>query len=247
MPLYAGLVPSGPRMADQVPRRPDVLPVVDVVPMSDWGRIEVQEFMQCAREDTPLKELVGRIVLDRLPFTFDTKQQYFHWREILAEGLEVDSRDIVIVGSAATGRSLSPRKRFGVFGSKSDLDIAVISQTHFDRAWHWFRQADPVILGLNDEQRRLFEQHKKAYIFDGMIAANYFLSYLPFGREWNHELQRAERHLPPLLRGRMMSVRIYRDSEALRHAQMTALAAYQSYLRVKDGESPEGELCPPAS
>ena len=64
--------------------------------MSDWVRIEVQEFMRCAKEDTPLKELVGRIVLDRLPFTFDTKQQYFHWREILAEGLEVDSRDIVI-------------------------------------------------------------------------------------------------------------------------------------------------------
>jgi hypothetical protein len=215
--------------------------------MSDWVQIEVQEFMRYAKEDTPLKELVGHIVLDRLPFTFDTKQQYFHWREILAEGFKVDSRNIVIVGSAATGRSLSPRKKFGVFNSRSDVDIAVISQIHFDRAWYWFRHADPVILGLTDEPRRLFEQHKKAYIFDGMIAANYFLSFLPFGNEWNHELQRAGQHLPPQLRGRKLSVRIYRDSEALRHAQMTSLATYQRYLRASDGNPSEGKLCPPTS
>jgi hypothetical protein len=218
-----------------------------VVPLSDWVKIEVQEFMQCVREDTPLKELVGRIVIDRLPFTFDTKQQYFHWREILAEGLQVDSRDIVVVGSAATGRSLSPRKRFRTFHANSDVDIAVISQTHFDRAWYWFRQADPVVLGLTDEPRRLFERHKQAYIFDGMIAANYFLSYLPFGSEWNRELQRAGQYLPPLLRGRMLSVRIYRDSDALRHAQMVSLAAYQRYLRTCDDDSSEGNLWPPTS
>jgi hypothetical protein len=178
--------------------------------------------------------LVSRIVLERLPFMFDTKEQYFHWRQMLAEGLEVDARDIALVGSAATGRSLSARKQFKVFHKKSDVDIAVISTSHFDRAWQWFRRASPTLLGFDPEQRRLFNRHREGYIFDGMIAANVFLSYLPFGAEWNRELQRSEQYLPPALQGRVLSVRIYRDSEALRSAQLEALLSYQSFLRVKE-------------
>jgi predicted nucleotidyltransferase len=203
--------------------------------MTDWSPNTVQEFMSLTLSDEPLRILVGRIVLDRLPFTFDTKQQYFVWRDALAEGLEVDGRDIVLVGSAATGRSLSARKKFGTFSSASDIDIAVVSSTHFDRAWSWFRRTDPVLLGLEPESVRLFGQHRKQYVFDGMVAANYFLSYLPFGNEWNRELQRSEKLLPSRLRGRKMSVRIYKDGEALRAAQMAALATYQGVLRVKEG------------
>jgi hypothetical protein len=196
--------------------------------------IDVEQFMQLAREEITEGDLVGRIILDRLPFTFESKKQYFQWRAALAEGIQVDPRDIILVGSAATGRSLSPGKRFKVFDAHSDVDIAVLSPTHFEQSWQWFRSADPVILGLDPDERKLFDQHQKQYVFDGMIAANYFLSYLPFGNEWNRELQRAERYLPPKLRGRKQSVRIYKSSEALRRAQAKSLIVYQNYLRVKD-------------
>lgn len=207
--------------------------------MPDWVRIEISDFMNFVREDERPSDVVGRIILDRLPYTFDSKKQYFSWRGVLGEGLQVDARDIVIVGSAATGRSLNPRTKFGVFGKSSDVDIAIISPMRFDQAWLWFRQADPNLLGLDDFGQHLFEQHRKQYIFEGMIAANYFLSYLPFGFDWNRELQRSEKYLPPLLRGRQLSVRIYRDSEALRCAQLKSFLAYQKYLRVKD-EPPAG-------
>jgi hypothetical protein len=210
--------------------------------MSDWIRIDIAEFMILAeQQDARPSQLVSRIILERLPFAFDTKEQYFNWRDMLAEGLEVDSRDIIVVGSAATGRSLNSRTRFGVFNKRSDLDIAVISQVYFDRAWQWFRQADPVLLGFQVEQRKLFDRHREAYVFDGMIAANSFLSYLPFGSAWNRELQKSERYLPTLLQGRVLSVRIYRDSEALRRAQLKSLISYQTYLRARrDNSSGEG-------
>jgi predicted nucleotidyltransferase len=203
----------------------------DAGPVSDWSSIPVAEFMREARTSALPAELVSRIILERLPFAFESKHEYFHWRHMLAEGLQVDAREILLVGSAATGRSLSARKKFGVFGKKSDVDIAVISPSHFDRAWNWFRHARPALLGLDSEQLRLFNQHRGGYIFDGMIAANVFLSYLPFGSDWNRELQRSEQYLPAKLRGRVLSVRIYRDSEALRRAQLEALLSYQTYLR----------------
>ena len=129
--------------------------------MSDWTKIQIAEFMKEVEAGEVPSELVSRIVLERLPFTFDTKEQYFHWRHMLAEGLRVDPRDIVLVGSAATGRSLSARKRFSMFHKQSDIDIAVISATHFDRAWHWFRQANPALLGFDPEQPRLFKRHRR--------------------------------------------------------------------------------------
>lgn len=218
-----------------------------VILVSDWTKIQVAEFMVEVESSPVPSELVSRIVLERLPFTFDTKEQYFRWRHMLAEGLQVDPRDIMLVGSAATGRSLSARKKFSMFNRKSDVDIAVISAGHFDRAWHWFRQVNPALLGFDPEQLRLFNRHREGYIFDGMIAANVFLSYLPFGAEWNHELQRSEQYLPPSLRGRVLSVRIYRDSEALRKAQLVALLSYQSYLRAKHDAAPKEEPCPAAS
>ncbi|NMO57520.1 hypothetical protein HH310_40930 [Actinoplanes sp. TBRC 11911] len=201
--------------------------------MTDWAKIEVKDFMDLVRSDEHVDLLVGRIVLDRLPFTFDSKAGYFLWRHELGSGFQVDARDVVLVGSAAIGRSLNPQKRFKVFGSQSDIDIAVVSPTHFDRAWHWFRNTDPLLLHLDGDTRRTFDQHKKQYIFEGMVAANVFLGYLPFGQDWLRTLQRCERYLPPLLRGRVQTVRIYKDNQALREAQARSLQAYRNYLANK--------------
>jgi hypothetical protein len=209
----------------------------DQGPVSDWSNIPVAEFMRVVATSAVPGELVSRLILERLPFAFEDKMQYFHWRHMLGEGLQIDAREILLVGSAATGRSLSARKKFGMFSKNSDVDIAIVSTSHFDRAWQWFRQAKPALLGLDTEQLRLFNRHREGYIFDGMIAANVFLSYLPFGAEWNRELQRSEQYLPAKLRGRILSVRIYRDSAALRRAQIEALLSYQSYLRARQEDT----------
>jgi hypothetical protein len=209
--------------------------------MSDWLSISQQDFIAAVKSSEPakLKLAAGKLIIDRLPATFESKDQYFEWRAKLAEGLEVDDRDIVLVGSAQTGRSLNAKKQFKVFTTTSDLDIAVVSRRHFDIAWHWFRHADPLLIPFDDEGKRLFVRHREQYIFDGMIAANYFLQYLPFGNAWMRELQRSTPHLPLSLQGRKMNVRIYMDNEALRHAQANSLQTYRNYLNNK-GQSNEG-------
>lgn len=103
--------------------------------MDDWRPIPIEEFDETALNSPERSRvLVSGLILERLPFTFESKLSYLVWRDRLADGLQVDPRDIVVVGSAATGRSLNARKRFQVFHARSDLDVAVISPHHFDVA-----------------------------------------------------------------------------------------------------------------
>lgn len=199
----------------------------------DWAPITIPEFDDAVRSDESLASLASRLVLDRLPHAFGEKQKYLLWRDGLAEGFGVDGRDVVLVGSAGTGRSLNSRKQFGIFTARSDLDLAVVAPIYFERAWLWFREADPLLLPLDDDGRKLFAQHRAQYIYDGMIAANYFLSFLPFADEWLKTLRLSSQRAPLALQGRKVGVRIYKDYRALRAAQMGALTSYRSYLAAR--------------
>lgn len=201
--------------------------------MTDWSPMTVPDFdTLVATNDAAHCVSLG--VFDRLPFAFDSKAQYVTWRDSLAEGFGLDGRDLALVGSAASGRSLSSRKRFGVFRPDSDVDIAVVSPHHFDIAWRWFRGTNPnFITGLDGEMRKRFKAHAEHYIFEGVVAADYFLSYLEFGREWSAAMQRTQHLLPSNLQGKLMKVRIYRDFSALRETQAAAMAAYQRVLANK--------------
>ena len=58
--------------------------------MPDWTKIEVAEFMAEVEVGQVPSELVADLsILERLPLTFDDKEQYFHWRHMLAEGLRL--------------------------------------------------------------------------------------------------------------------------------------------------------------
>lgn len=202
--------------------------------MTDWAKISIPEFDDLVLACDTTATGVSRAVIDRLPFIFESKSQFLAWRDALGEGLDVDGRDIALVGSAATGRSLSSRKQFGVFNKKSDIDIAVVSSSHFDAAWRWFRETDPTIVtGLDEVGKAKFAAHRSHYIYEGVIAAEYFLSYLPFGRDWSNALQRTQRLLPSVAQGRYLRTRIYRDARSLRDAQTSALDSYLRVLRNK--------------
>ena len=200
----------------------------------DWAAIDIPAFDLLAASDEPIPALVGRAILDRLPFAFESKEQYFRWRDALAEGLDLDGRDMTLVGTCATGRSLSRKKEFKLFDLESDVDIAVVSRLHFDLAWHWFRTTNAVILNLDTQQQASFAAHRDHLIFEGIVAADEFLGFLPFGPQWQREMQRTAELLPQQLRGRPTSIRIYRDSRSLRDAQGRVLRSYREHLGKSD-------------
>ena len=92
--------------------------------------------------------------LARRPWIFDTDAAYETWRQLVATELAVERQSIRIVGSGATGFSLSPLKPGRAFrmvsssnASSSDIDVALIYPALFEEAWN-------TIL-MFDRQRRL--------------------------------------------------------------------------------------------
>jgi len=87
-------------------------------------------------------EFVQNEILNRRPWIFDTDEAYRSWRASVSDELGTEPDRVRIVGSAATGFSLSPlkpgrpfRQLPGVHGRTSDIDIALVDTNLFFTAW----------------------------------------------------------------------------------------------------------------
>lgn len=49
--------------------------------------------------------------------------------------LDIPVKNIAIVGSAKTGFSLTPGRKYAPFGEDSDLDLVIVSEGHFKQLW----------------------------------------------------------------------------------------------------------------
>ncbi len=90
----------------------------------------------------PPSEFVSVHLLESVPAVFSgNSRRWIEWKTRLAKMLEVDAYEIALIGSAAVGFSLNPRKRFAPFSASSDIDVAVVSSHHFDLAWRYLSLA----------------------------------------------------------------------------------------------------------
>lgn len=163
-------------------------------------------------------EFCSHQILDRIPWLFDKRAAYVNWKQSLAEALSVDPYAICIVGSAATGVSLSPSKGFTLFHERSDIDVAVISSYHFDVAWRKIRHLSSQPNMLSKTKRENIWKHRRGLLFDGCIATDKILGMLDYGPAWRDALLRAGKE-PPVV-GHKVKARLYRDFESLRAYQM---------------------------
>lgn len=177
------------------------------------------ELLRLAPED-----FVSYHVLDRVPWIFSNRSQYIDWKMALAAELDIDPFGIHVVGSSCLGVSLSPYKRFTPFHRGSDIDVAVVSSRHFDEAWRWLRNLGPLDgLANGSFEQDMFKWHRKNLVFEGTIATDKLLGYLPFGAKWKRALGRARRRPPTV--DREIKARIYRDVESLREYQVRSVKA----------------------
>lgn len=155
-------------------------------------------------------------VFEPTPFLFQGLESsvFWEWKSQLAKGLDVDSKNILVTGSAAVGVSLNPNKNMKPFNSDSDIDVGVISTYHFDLAWRSLRNLGTRFFRLGPAQKNALEQHAKNYIYWGTIATDKILSLLPFAGEWQEALSHNGKLYPT--EDRDIKVRIYRDFSSLR-------------------------------
>jgi hypothetical protein len=63
-------------------------------------------------------------------------QTYARLREYAGDALQISpNRDVFLVGSAKLGFSIKPRRRYGLFGDDSDVDLAIVSPALYERLW----------------------------------------------------------------------------------------------------------------
>lgn len=181
---------------------------------------------------------LGRVLSHRLfggtPQLFDSHGAWINWRCQLADGLDVDDHGVLIVGSAAFGISLKPHAGFRPFSTNSDIDVAVVSQRHFDAAWFELRELRVKHwLGLPQPVKNEIRRFAPTAIFSGAIATDRLLGRLSFGKQWLGALS-AMAGVEPTL-DRDVKVRLYRDAEALRAYQLRGLQSAQDKLNARGG------------
>jgi hypothetical protein len=175
----------------------------------------------------PLQRWVDTHFLRRDPFAFrDVGFQPVLTK--IAEELEVDPNGIFCVGSGAVGLSVNPNNvsaaRLRRFDVGSDLDVALISEVHFEQAWRDLRRAtlpstEPISANL---EKHLSWQKKR--FFDGVILANKLIEELTFGARWKPALVRIEEQVARALDREVdVEVWIYRDYWSVRSYVMNGI------------------------
>lgn len=184
----------------------------------------------------PAPAFASRYVLDRVPWVFDDDRlAYISWKEELGSAIEVDPCGILIVGSAATCVSLSPKKDLARFHEKSDVDVAIISGWHFDVAWKWLRSV-AADLDIEASAKKAVDAHRRNLVFDGTIATDQFIAHLPFAQRWVVALAQAGAKDP--LAGRVVNARLYRDFDSLREYQLRGIRRIQQGTTTEEKPEP---------
>jgi len=175
----------------------------------------------------PIEIVVSGWILDRIPHAFENNRSSFiEWKHGLSEKINVDPSSIVITGSAALGISLNPYKNYRAFNKKSDIDVAVISDYHFNESWRYLRNLGSGIHRFNEPIKQSIKDHVSKYIYWGTIATDKILPLLPFGKKWGDALELMAKTEPTI--GRTINVRIYKDFESLRSYQVNNLKSLRS-------------------
>jgi hypothetical protein len=180
-----------------------------------------------AIKDGDANSLAGELVLERIPFVFKNDWKVFReWKMKLGERIDIDSCDIFLTGSAATGVSLNPYKNLSFFSDESDIDVAIVSAFHFDTAWRHLRGLRRS--AVQNREWDAIRSHKENYIYWGCIATDRILHLLPFATPWLEALSYME-GMPPA-DGRKVKARIYRDARSLRDYTASTLRSLKATL-----------------
>lgn len=124
-------------------------------------------------------------------------EAYYRLKRLLSEKWKIHHSEVIVVGSAKLGFSISPKKRYKLFNDDSDIDVAIISSVLFDEFWKsaysyasdpanlWDRKADfikyifkgwvrPDMLPPGD---RFPLKSEWTQFFDGLTTSREFGSY----------------------------------------------------------------------
>ncbi|MFF6785507.1 hypothetical protein [Streptomyces sp. NPDC012510] len=181
--------------------------------------LRVEQFKEKLSSESSDRRVVDANILHGSCFAIQDDVHYSLKEEIATEFSLKVHQDIFVVGSAKLGFSISPKKRYRLFGDTSDIDIAIVSHDLYERVWH--ETHEYMESGAYWHSRRDFEK----YLAWGWIRPD----KLPGGPTfkftdtwWNffRSLQQSRRYGPYKI-----AAAVYHDMSFLAKYQMGAVAA----------------------
>jgi hypothetical protein len=188
-------------------------------------------------------EIVDQVLLRQTPWLFASATDFLQWRRLVAAGFAVKIDSVFVVGSAATGFSLSPYKPGHPFrvstddlGSPSDVDLAIVSPALFVSAW------DAIV--SHDRTRQLrwsFEDHRRVRqnIYWGLVSSDRVPRNTDPSRRMLGALAAAARERP--VRGHVLKCRVYRRADDLRAYHIDSLRALRTAVREASEDRMNGQ------
>lgn len=140
---------------------------------------------------------------------------YHDFRKLVGKAFKIRAHSVIVVGSAKLGYSLSPTKNFKKFDDESDIDVAIISASHYESTWEAILEAHYAGVSI-----------KKEETIDGTLVGDIFRRFITLRDEFefvsNHlrdaqvllgEVQK--KVAAPLAIRNTLTFRIYRDIDSL--------------------------------
>jgi hypothetical protein len=128
------------------------------------------------------KSILRLWITEGIPFAFRKYPMiYEEIRVWLAESLNINEKEITIIGSARTGYSLSSYPKYGYqYNKDSDLDFSIISNDLFDRLSSEFNKwivdySNMTVKPRNETEQKYWEKNKQevpGHIRRGFIDSN---------------------------------------------------------------------------
>ncbi len=132
------------------------------------------------------RPLVDAYILRGTPYVFkESPVRYDTLRHELSRYLDVRETNLVLVGSARTGFSLSPDNFGRPFRDDSDLDMAVVSARLFDSVWLDLLHLTPRRrAALTDQVEKYVQEHRTYRIFYGRAEPHRLVGAATLTGKW---------------------------------------------------------------
>jgi hypothetical protein len=127
-----------------------------------------EEFQERIRSTSPT-DLASEYFHSDSTYLFADPASYRVYRDLVASFVS-PAEAVAIVGSGNWRYSLNPDKEFREFGGHSDVDVAVISETHFQNLWEEMRTNHRMYFYRLDPNRRTRLRRNGENVYAGFIS-----------------------------------------------------------------------------
>lgn len=147
--------------------------------------ITVDEFKTKLRDEAISDlEIVQGYITHGPAFVFrDDDEKYFKLKRAIAQKFGLNPQDIIMIGSAKLGFSISPLKLWKPFNEDSDIDMVIISPEVFDKFWKELYDFNIKLTDRTEEEDRQYRVFLD-YFFKGWLRPDMFPFSYTGRREW---------------------------------------------------------------